>query len=128
SSWQLYPYLAEFMREHDFPEGTFHLRDFRIMPTAWRRTLKPSRRIKLAHARELIAKFPGRRFVLVGDSGEADVGTYARLYREFPRQVERIFIRQVVDGRALSAKQLRQLEGVPSERWELFTRAQELAT
>lgn len=117
SPWHLYPLLAEFLRSHQFPEGSFHLRDLRLMLGDLHRTLRPSSLIKLGHARRLMKQYPRRRFVLVGDSGESDPAIYARLFREFPQRVERILIRQVGDDEARSCHALRQ---VPAKRWQLF--------
>ncbi|HVT83192.1 MAG TPA: App1 family protein, partial [Phycisphaerae bacterium] len=82
SPWHLYPFLSEFLSEQQFPYGTFHLRDFRLMIGALHRTFRPSRRIKMAHCRALMRTFPQRQFILVGDSGESDPKIYARLFRE----------------------------------------------
>jgi hypothetical protein len=117
SPWHLYPLLAEFLQQHRFPEGTFHLRDLRLMLGDLHRTLRPSSRIKLGHARRLMKQYPERRFILVGDSGESDPAIYARLFREFPRRVERILIREAGNNAARTCDALRH---VPGERWQLF--------
>ncbi len=77
SPWHLYPFLAEFLAAQDFPAGSFHLRTFRLMPRDIRATLRSSARCKRAHARKLLGRFPGRSFILVGDSGESDAAMYA---------------------------------------------------
>jgi hypothetical protein len=126
SPWHLYPFLAEFLEGQGFPEGTFHLRDWRLMPADVYRTLRPARGVKLRQARGLLERFPRRRFVLVGDSGEFDPLIYARLYREFPRQVERICIRNVTGETREAPRWGNVFREVPPERWRIFERGDEL--
>jgi phosphatidate phosphatase APP1 len=119
SPWHLYPFLEEFLAGQGFPKGTLYLRHFRLMPSDLRQTLRSGRHVKLKHARDLLRRFPRRKFYLVGDSGESDPAIYAQLYREFPGQVERILIRDMDDSDRHS-RALRALGDVPSTRHELF--------
>jgi phosphatidate phosphatase APP1 len=127
SPWQLYPFLAEFLRAQEFPAGTFHLRDFRLVPGSLHHTLRHTARVKRAHARHILRLFPHRRFILVGDSGESDPLTYARLARHFPDQVEKIFIRDIGAGPAATARWTRALAHLPRNRWQIFRDPEELA-
>jgi hypothetical protein len=126
SPWHLYPFLAEFLRGQGFPDGTFHLRDFRLMPSDLHRTLRPSRGIKLRHARALLERFPRRRFILVGDSGESDPQIYAQLFRDFPRQIEKICIRNVTGDSPISSRWTKTFRLIPPTRWQVFTHPDEL--
>ena len=126
SPWQLYSYLADFLKSQDFPDGTFHLRDFRIMPGDIHRTLRPSRRIKLAHARGILRQFPRRTFILIGDSGESDIRIYAKLLKQFPRQIEKILIRNVTPGKPLAPRQIKAMTHVPAGKMQLFTDPSEI--
>lgn len=91
---QLYPALSDFIRGADFPAGSMHLRE----STTWR-TLIPgeqdSRAHKLGVIERLLAEFPQRRFMLVGDSGEADPEIYAQTFRSHPDRIDAIVIRDV---------------------------------
>jgi phosphatidate phosphatase APP1 len=126
SPWQLYPFLAAFLREQGFPEGTWHLRDFRLMPRDLLKTMRSSRRVKGRHCRELMRAFPGRRFILVGDSGELDPEMYAGLARAFPEQVERIYIRDVKGEGMGSERWKKVFKGLPRGLWRIFDEAREL--
>jgi phosphatidate phosphatase APP1 len=57
--------------------------------------LESPEKFKLKVIGDLFQRYPQRRFVLVGDSGERDPEVYGRLTREFPAQVVHIFIRDV---------------------------------
>ena len=48
---------------------------------------------KLGVIRSIVRDFPGRKFILVGDSGEQDPEIYADIMREFPGRVLHVFIR-----------------------------------
>jgi len=96
SPWQLYPALGDFTRRAGFPGGTFHLRQFRLKDRSAvefleNRTLE----YKLDVIDRLMRRFPERRFVFVGDSGEMDPEVYATLAMRFPGQVVAILIRDV---------------------------------
>jgi len=101
SPMQLYPPLADFVRDAGFPTGSMHLRE----STTWR-TLIPgdqdSRAHKLGVIERLLADFPQRRFMLVGDSGESDPEIYAQVARTHPERIDSIAIRDVTgeDNRA----------------------------
>lgn len=115
---QLYPPLAEFVREAGFPPGSMHLRE----STTWR-TLIPgdedSRAHKLGVIARLLADFPQRRFVLVGDSGEADPEIYARVFRDNPGRIDGIVIRDVTGEGRLSQRYRATFEGIDPVMWHL---------
>jgi hypothetical protein len=128
SPWQLYLPLAGLREADGFPRGTFHLRSFRLRDHMLRRMLLIQRPGKGAVIRRLLATFPQRRFVLIGDSGERDAELYAAAARRFPGQVAGIFIREI-PGRPLSgARAARIFRRIPSELWTTFRSADEVPT
>ncbi len=122
SPLQLYPALAGFLREAEFPDGSVHLRESTSI-----RNVVPghadSRAHKLKSIRRLLADFPERRFLLIGDSGELDPEIYGELAREFPRRIEGIRIRDVTGDPRDSARYEQAFARLPSELWELFSDA-----
>jgi phosphatidate phosphatase APP1 len=54
-------------------------------------------------------RFPEREFILSGDSGELDVEVYARIRELFGARVREIWIRDVIDDKAVNEFRL---EGV----------------
>ncbi|CAA2103494.1 phosphatidate phosphatase App1 family protein [Variovorax paradoxus] len=117
---QLYPALSDFIRNADFPAGSMHLRE----STTWR-TLVPaaedSRAHKLGVIDRLIAEFPQRRFVLVGDSGEADPELYAQTFRTHPQRIDAIVIRDVTGEGRLSDRYRATFEGIDPVYWHVVT-------
>ncbi len=113
SPWQLFQPLAELWQLSQFPEGSMHLRYFRIRDEMFKRWRPQRRKGKAAIIAGLIKKLPQRRFVLVGDSGERDAEIYRFLARKFPAQVQTVLIRQL-SNKPLSAKRIERLKEIPS--------------
>lgn len=115
---QLYPALSDFIRAADFPAGSMHLRE----STTWR-TLIPgeddSRGHKLGVIERLLAEFPQRRFVLVGDSGEADPEIYAQTFRSHPQRIDSIVIRDVTGESRTSDRYRTTFEDIDPVRWHV---------
>ncbi|MGY4516530.1 phosphatidate phosphatase APP1 [Lysobacter sp. HA18] len=93
SPWNLYDLLDEFMRLNALPSGPMFLRDFGLDPTKLLKSAGHGH--KLDRVRELVARFPRLRWVLLGDSGQADAGLYAEAAQEFGDRIAAIYIRDV---------------------------------
>jgi len=88
SPWQLQPELSSFFVKAGLPGGSFHLKDFDVRGRGFfNYFLTPSAKSKPLAIETLLAAFPSRRFVLVGDSGEKDPEIYAGIARAHPEQV-----------------------------------------
>lgn len=97
SPWQIYESLDNFFVQHQFPEGSMHLRWFRLRDEILRKWQLLRRRGKYAIISNLMKRFPQRQFVLIGDSGERDPEIYAKIAKRFARQIPLVAIRQVAD-------------------------------
>jgi phosphatidate phosphatase APP1 len=120
SPWQLFLPLSEFVRSNGFPAGTFCLKDFRLKDKNFWSLFQNPEKYKPTVIEPLVKRFPNRRFVLVGDSGERDPEIYAALARRFPTQVIRIFIRDVTNEPASSGRYERAFHDLPPARWKVF--------
>lgn len=124
SPLQLLPVLDVFLKKAGFPAGPMVLRE----STAWKDLLPgkgDSEAHKLGHLHSLMREFPRRRFVLIGDSGEADPEIYARIARQYPVQVVGIFIRNVSDEAADAPRYLRLFDDIPRRKWHVFQHGDE---
>ena len=117
--WQLYMPIAAFVDAHGFPKGTFHLRDFRWKDRTIFNVLASPDRYKLRTIEPLVRQLPQRRFVLVGDSGQHDPEVFGELARRYPRQVQRIFIRDV--GRSTPSRYRTAFAGLTRAMWQVFS-------
>jgi phosphatidate phosphatase APP1 len=120
SPWQLYEPLAEFARQAGFPAATFHLRQFRLKDASVLSLLADPLEAKLLMIESLMATFPHRRFLLVGDSGERDPEVYGRIAEKYPDQVLRIYIRDVTGQVAQSPRYQAAFGRLPGDKWQLF--------
>lgn len=126
SPWQLYGPLSDFVRGNGFPAGTFHLKQIAITDGTLRRLFESPEEYKLPVIEDLLARFPQRQFILIGDSGEQDPEIYAELARKHPAQVAKIIIRET-DGVPMDEARLgKAFTGLPRERWQAFKSAKEL--
>ncbi|KAJ2808960.1 hypothetical protein H4R20_000509 [Coemansia guatemalensis] len=103
SPWQLYPALDRFFQAHQFPPGSAHLRTFDANDLLSVSNYTGTPQLKRDTIEQLLRTFPGRTFILVGDSGEQDLETYADLARRFPGRIARIFIRDLFAPMAVPA-------------------------
>lgn len=126
SPWQLYQPLDHFLSDAGYPKGTFHLKRFRLKDSSGFEILSSQQETKLAAIKPLLAAFPGRVFILVGDSGEQDPEIYGRLAREFPDQIVAVFIRNVTAASRTDERFRRALADVPADRWHLFDEASQI--
>ncbi len=89
-----------------FPEGTFHLNFFSThfsldsvnhLMESLGSSLQATYKHKHDTITTLMQKFPDRKFILVGDSGEVDPEVYNEIKSQRPAQVKEIWIRDVIN-------------------------------
>lgn len=128
SPWQLYESLAEFWHAQGYPQGSFHLKRFRLRETARKmRKMSPQKAYKRAAIEPLLKAYPQRKFVLIGDSGEQDPEIYAELLRERPEQILHIGIRLLRPGAEELARLERTFAGLPRHQLTFYRHPEELA-
>jgi len=134
--WQLYGPLYDFLitGPGGFPEGTFHLSFFpkNIRATDTREmvikavtdalendatsgSMGKTYDHKLSEINELMDRFPGRKFVLIGDSGEIDPEVYRAIRDKRPQHVQEIWIRDVVNDDVVNHDRLEGMKIVKAE-------------
>ena len=120
SPWQLFAPLQSFMQSEVFPGGTFHLKLFRWKDESFLNLFESGKKYKIETITAILEKFPDRRFVLVGDSGEKDPEAYGHLARQFSESVVRILIRDVTDESPDSRRYRDAFHDLPRELWRIF--------
>jgi len=120
SPWQLYPPLSEFVRSNGFPAGVFEMKMFRLKDSTITSILEDPRKYKPDAIEPILKRFPGGRFVLVGDSGERDPEIYAGLARRYPQQIARILIRNVTREAADAPRYEPTFRNLPRDLWQIF--------
>jgi phosphatidate phosphatase APP1 len=127
SPWQLYSPLADFIRSNGFPAGVFYLKSFRWKDESFFNLFEGPEKYKPTVIEPLMKRFPNRKFVLVGDSGERDPEIYGALAREHPQQVVKILIRNVTDEGPQAQRYKAAFRGLPEALWKVFSEPTEIA-
>jgi phosphatidate phosphatase APP1 len=90
--WQLYPLLERYFKMVGLPPGSFHLKRYSGMLQG---IFEPTAERKRGALEQILRDFPERKFILVGDSGEADLEVYTEIVLANPGRILGIFIRDV---------------------------------
>jgi hypothetical protein len=125
SPWQLYEPLSNFLFSPTggFPEGSVHMKNARknlLNPDTWQdlSELITNENLtyeqKLAQISEIMSRFPERRFILIGDSGEKDPEVYREIKQRFPAQVQEIMIRDCIHEREKNPARLEGMTVIPA--------------
>lgn len=121
SPWQLHEPLDEFLEASGFPARSLSLKLIRAKDRTLLDLFKEGSETKPAQIEPLLRRFAGRRFVLVGDSGEQDPEVYGALMREHGDRILHAYIRNVDGSLATDARYQCAFESIDPERWTLFT-------
>ena len=92
SPWQMYPVLTSYFKLAHLPKGSFHLKQYSGMLQG---IFEPVAERKKSNLEKIVRDFPDRKFILVGDSGEADLEVYTDVALDNPGRVIGMFIRDV---------------------------------
>ncbi len=91
SPWNLHDVLVDFMKLNKLPSGPILLRDIG-MPHEKRP--KDYQGHNQEHVKKIFKTFPKVRFLLIGDTVEADPKVYFSMLQEFPDRVMAIYLRE----------------------------------
>lgn len=95
SEMNLYSLIRQFMEHRRFPIGPIYLRPLK----KWKNLLHAKDENRHLHKIERIAFLfslcPGKRFILVGDSGQKDPNIYHQIALEYPGRVAGILIHDI---------------------------------
>jgi len=120
SPWQLYEPLIEFIQDCEFPWASFSLKKVRIKDDTFLNLFKSGLVTKPAAIKTIMQRYPKRRFVLVGDSGEQDAQAYAQIARDYSDQVAKIYIRNVHADKTLNEQYNTVFDGLNRRLWSTF--------
>lgn len=126
SPWQLFPALSAFMARKGFPLGAFHLRSFRLKDRTFFDLFAAPEDSKIPTIEAILRAYPGRKFILVGDSGEKDPEIYGTIARRYRGQVVHLFIRDVLPQDEQGERFAAAFQGIPERNWTVFRAAGEL--
>jgi phosphatidate phosphatase APP1 len=120
SPWHLAQPLLEFFSAERLPLSALTLKHIRLTDETLLNIFLPGRETKPPAIEAILADYPDREFVLIGDSGEDDAEVYAEAHDRHPEQIARIYIRKVSgDARGIE-RAAKALSGIEATRWKLF--------
>ena len=124
--WQMYGPLSEFLIDGKvgFPEGSFHMKSVQknlFSTSTWNdlsdliTNSEQTFDHKVTQISLIMKRFPQRKFILVGDSGEKDPEVYNAIRADFPEQIQEIWIRDIVNDRERNAGRLLGMHIIPAQ-------------
>ena len=99
-AWNVVPTLSRFFSRNLYPRGPLLLTDWGPTHDRWFRNGPEHKRASL---RRLQSEFPGIRWLLVGDDGQADERIYGEFATAHPGNVAAVAIRRLTTGEAVLA-------------------------
>lgn len=126
SPWQLYEPLRQFFKSSGFPSASFHLKHVTFDDGALLNLAQDPYKFKVPVIRELFERYPARKFILIGDSGEKDPEVYSTIAQEFSDRVIAILIRNVSAEPATAARYTSVFAHVSPEKWRIFSEPSEI--
>lgn len=129
SPWQLATSLYDFFSHAGLPAGSMHLKLFRLKDSTPLRKLPSRKRSKRRTIEQILADFPKRRFLFIGDSGERDPEVYTAVARRHPEQVQAVLIRKILTHKSfakVNARLRRLANKLPQGMLQTFTQSEEL--
>jgi phosphatidate phosphatase APP1 len=98
SEQNLYPLIYRFLNHNAFPQGALFLKQMRRLRDVMKRMHASERDVhKLTWLGKLLELFPDRRFILLGDNTQNDLPIYLQTAERFPKQIQSIYIRKVIE-------------------------------
>jgi len=128
SPWHLYAPLLDFVNVSGFPWSSFELKYVRLKDTSIFNFFKSGTKTKPSQIEPILLRFPKRKFVLFGDSGEHDPEVYSGLMRKYPEQIIKIFIRAVENEKKSDVRFQTLFKNLHADSWDLFSEPNQLPT
>ncbi len=101
SEQNLYPLIYRFLRHNNFPQGPLFLKQMRRLWDVVLSTKFPPKNMhKTSTIEELMAMFPAKKFILMGDNTQHDVSIYLSAAEKFGDRIRYIIIRKVVEKKS----------------------------
>lgn len=96
SPWNLYPMLESFKQLNDIPSGPMFLKDYGLDENKFIHAGHGEH--KNAAIETILTAYPQHRFLLIGDSGQHDIGIYRQAAKTAPDRIAAVLIRNVAEA------------------------------
>lgn len=102
SPLKLYGFTLEFFEKHNIPLGPFLMRN--IVMQQFKLHKPPKKEHKIKHISRILTLYPDLPFILIGDNGELDAEIYLEIVKQFPAQVQTIYVHEVEESEEIQAR------------------------
>lgn len=101
SEQNLYPLIYRFLKHNGFPRGPLFLKQMRKLWDLVMNVKIPAKNIhKITTLEEMIAMFPDKKFILMGDNTQQDLAIYLSAAEKFSQSIKYIIIRKVAEKKS----------------------------
>ena len=101
SEQNLYPLIYRFLIHNGFPPGPLFLKQMRkLLDVIMNIKFPPNNTHKISTLEELLALFPKKQFILMGDNTQHDLSIYLSAVEKFGNSIRYIIIRKVIEKKA----------------------------
>lgn len=125
SPWQMYNHLSKFFLDEKFPESIYFMKDIRLKDWSVLNLFESPDNYKIQKIEPILKEWKNVKFILVGDSGEKDPEAYATLFRKYPDQIKKIYIRVAYDEN-LEERIKRVFSGIEKDKYFFFKDPREI--
>ncbi|SFW12405.1 Phosphatidate phosphatase APP1 [Sinomicrobium oceani] len=94
SEWNLYNFIIQFTRLHQFPKAVLHLKKIKMGIADFLFTGGGDHNHKFYKIKHLVEFYPELRFVLLGDDSQQDPFIYENISKIFPENISTVYIRK----------------------------------
>ncbi|PZD77933.1 App1 family protein [Mesonia sp. K7] len=94
SEWNLYNFIVEFTKIHNFPKAVLQLKTIKSGLRDFIATGRGDHQHKYYKIRHIVEFYPELRFVLLGDDSQQDPYIYQDISIIFPNNISTVYIRQ----------------------------------
>ncbi|KQC32089.1 hypothetical protein AAU57_01180 [Nonlabens sp. YIK11] len=95
SEWNLYNFIEKFTILHQFPKAVFFLKSIKSGVFDLLASGGGNHDHKLHRIKDILEFYPDRSFVLLGDDTQQDPYIYNEVFKEHPKRILAVYIRQV---------------------------------
>lgn len=101
SEQNLYPLIYRFLKHNGFPQGPIFLKQMRkLWDVVLNVKVPPKSTHKIITLEELLALFPDRKYILMGDNTQQDLSIYLSAARKYGDRIRYIIIRKVKEKKS----------------------------
>lgn len=105
SEWNLFDFLNDFAKKHEFPEGVFLLSQLKKINQVFK-TGQGKHSAKYMRIVRIVEAFPNEQLILLGDDSQMDPSIYLSMVEHFPGKISCVYLRQTYSKNSDAVKEI----------------------